>query len=135
MRALIMPVGADWYAVEMQRVREVVTSPMLASVPTAPATLLGVFNLRGEIVPLFDTAALLGLGRIPAPSHATVVETALGPAGLVVSAIPESVELGEPIGTTETPGTVASYAVGSRLATLLDVDILLGPAGIGSWGS
>ena len=130
-----MPLGEDWYAIEMAKVREVVASPMLASVPTAPATLLGVFNLRGEIVPLFDTAALLGLGRGPAPSHATVVETALGPAGLVASAMPESVELGEPTGATDTPGTVASFAVGSRLATLIDVDILLGAARIGSWGS
>jgi chemotaxis signal transduction protein len=134
-RALIMPVGADWYAIEMARVREVVASPMLASVPTAPATLLGVFNLRGEIVPLFDTAALLGLGRVSAPSHATVVDTALGPAGLVASAIPESVELGEPTGATETPGTVASYTLGSRLATLIDVETLLSPARIGSWRS
>ena len=135
MRALIMPVGPDWYAIEMRQVREVVASPMLASVPTAPPTLLGVFNLRGEIVPLFDTAALLGLGRVPAPSHATVVETALGPAGLVASAIPESVELGEQTGTTEIPGTIGSYTLGTRLATLIDVDTLLGPARIGSWGS
>jgi purine-binding chemotaxis protein CheW len=130
-----MPVGPDWYAIEMARVREVVASPLLASVPTAPATLLGVFNLRGEIVPLFDTAALLGLGRVPPSSHVTVVDTALGAAGLVASAIPESVELGEPSGVTASPGTVASYTLGSRLATLIDVDVLLGPARIGNGGS
>ena len=135
MRALILPVGADWYAIEMARAREVVASPRLAHVPTAPSTLLGVLNLRGEIVPLFDTAALLGLGRVPTPSHAIIVETSLGLAGLVASAIPESVELGEPTGTTETSGTVASYTLGSRLATLIDVDALLSPARIGSRGS
>jgi len=113
-------------------VREVVASPVLAGVPTAPPTLLGVFNLRGDIVPLFDTAALLGIGRVPPSSHVTVVETALGAAGLVASAMPESVELGEPTGVTEGPGTVASYTLGSRVATLLDVDILLGPARIGN---
>lgn len=130
-----MPVGPDWYAIEMARVREVVASPVLAGVPTAPPTLLGVFNLRGDIVPLFDTAALLGIGRVPPSSHVTVVETALGAAGLVASAMPESVELGEPTGVTESPGTVASYTLGSRVATLLDVDILLGPARIGTEGS
>jgi purine-binding chemotaxis protein CheW len=127
-----MPVGPDWYAIEMAKVREVVASPVLAGVPTAPPTLLGVFNLRGDIVPLFDTAALLGIGRVPPSSHVTVVETALGAAGLVASAMPESVELGEPTGVTESPGTVASYTLGSRVATLLDVDILLGPARIGN---
>ena len=63
------------------------------------------------------------------------METALGPAGLVASAIPESVDLGEPTGTAETPGTVASYTVGPRLATLIDVDALLSPARIGGWAS
>jgi chemotaxis signal transduction protein len=135
MRALMMPVGPEWYAIDMARVREVVDTPMLAGMPTAPPTLLGVFNLRGEIVPLFDTAALLGLGSVATGSHATVVETALGPAGLVASAIPESVDLGEPTATTETPGTVASYTVGSRLATLIDVDALLSPARIEGWGT
>jgi purine-binding chemotaxis protein CheW len=130
-----MPVGPDWYAIEMAKVREVVASPVLAGVPTAPPTLLGVFNLRGDIVPLFDTAALLGIGRVPPSSHVTVVETALGVAGLVASAMPESVELGEPTGVTESPGTVASYTLDSRVATLLDVDILLGVARIGNEGS
>jgi purine-binding chemotaxis protein CheW len=113
----------------------VVAAPLLAEVPTAPPTLLGVFNLRGEIVPLFDTAALLGLGSVTATSHATVVETALGPAGLVASAIPEAVTLAEPTGTAETPGTVATYTVGSRLAALIDVDTLLSPVRVGGWGT
>jgi purine-binding chemotaxis protein CheW len=127
-----MPVGPDWYAIEVVRVREVVASPRLAGVPTAPATVLGVFNLRGDIVPLFDTAALLGIGRVPPSTHVTVVNAALGAAGLVASAMPESVDLGEPTGATDSPGTVASYTVGSRVVTLLDVDILLGAARIGN---
>ena len=63
MRALLLPVGNDLYAVDMAVAREVVASPEIQPLPTAPATVVGVFNLRGEIVPVFDTAMLLGLGR------------------------------------------------------------------------
>ena len=130
-----MPVGPDWYAIELARVREVVAMALPALLPAAPATLLGVFNLRGDIVPMFDTAALLGIGVAPPPSHVTVVETLLGPAGLAASVFPESVDLGDPLGAAEIAGGVATYAVGTRVATLIDVDVLLTPANIGRGGS
>jgi purine-binding chemotaxis protein CheW len=126
-RALLVPVGADWYAVAMSSVREVLSRPRPTAVPTTPAAVLGLFNLRGEIVPLFDTAALLGLGSTPDGPYAAVVLTTLGPAGLVATGVPESVELGEPVSRPETSSGLGCYAVGSRLATLLDVDALLMP--------
>ena len=130
MKALLFPVGQDLHALDMTWVREVVAAPMVTKVPTAPGTVLGLFNLRGDIVPLFDTAALLGLGTVESGTFAAVVESSRGLAGLVATGIPESVELGEPIGPTETEGTIAAYATGARIATLLDVNALLAPARI-----
>ena len=129
--ALLMPVGTDWYGVAMPSVREVVGDPLITTVPTAPDTVLGVFNLRGEIVPIFDTAALLGIGKAPTGSCAVVVRTTLGAAGLLVTGVPESVQLGEPAGPTDLAAGIASYVLGSRLATLLDVDLLLAAARTG----
>jgi len=59
--AVLLPVGADLYAVPMGWVREVVAVPPPTRLVTAPPLVLGLFNLRGQIVPLLDTAALLGL--------------------------------------------------------------------------
>ncbi len=123
-----MPVGEDWYALDAQSVREVIAWPPVTALPHAPDTVLGLFNLRGEIVPLFDTAALLRLGRPAAWPFAAVVRTGLGPAGLSVSGIPESVELGEPAPSDE-PDAEATYAIGARVATFVDVDGLLGVPG------
>ena len=134
-RALLIPVGNDLHALDMTWVREVVATPLVTEVPTAPSSVLGVFNLRGDIVPLFDTAALLGLGTAASGEFAAVVETPKGLAGLVATGIPESVELGQSLGATETEGMIASYAIGSRIATLLDLDALLAPARIGGWAS
>ena len=131
LRALLIPLGLDLYAVPMESVREVMASPLLCSLPTAPAAVLGLFNLRGEIVPLFDTAALLGVGRLSAWPFVAVVETPLGPAGLGGDALPESMLLGDPIGPSESHGTTGVYAVGLRLAALIDVEALLTPARVG----
>ncbi len=133
--ALLIPVGEDLHTLEMTWVREVVAAPLVTGVPTAPPSLLGVFNLRGDIVPLFDTAALLGLGAVSSSSFAAVVESSMGLAGLAATGIPESVELGQSLGATDTEGTIAAYTVGTRIATLLDVDALLAPARIGGWAS
>jgi chemotaxis signal transduction protein len=130
MRALLLFLGDDLFAVPMAVAREVLVAPKVAVLPTAPATVAGVFNLRGEIVPLFDTAMLLGLGTIPSVEYVAVVETELGPAGLAMTAVGESVELDEPVGVTEKPGTVASYALGERVVVMLDVGALLTPARI-----
>jgi purine-binding chemotaxis protein CheW len=130
LRVLLVPVGLDLYAVPMDGVREVVRAPLLTKLPTAPALVLGLFNLRGEIVPLLDTPALMGLSRIPDWSFVAVVRSSLGPAGLAASALPEPAALGESVGSSESPATVGTYAIGRRLAVLLDLEELLGGASL-----
>ena len=131
--ALVLPVGREWFALEMERVREVVTAPLVTPLPTAPSALVGVFNLRGEIVPLFDVAALLGLGPVPGGTFAVVVECAHGLAGITATAMPESVELGPPIASSETDGIAHSYAIGTRVVSMLVPETLFLPGRIGDW--
>ena len=133
MRALLIPVGHDWYAISILTVREVVAGPNLTVVPTAAPATLGLFNLRGEIVPLFDTAGLLGLGGGTDPAFAVVVFTTVGPAGLAATGAPEAVELEEPIGTAEIVAGLGTYGVEGRVATLVDTEALLAPAHTGGW--
>ena len=132
MQGLLLPVGDDVYAIETAAVREVVAAPELASLPTAPASVLGVFNLRGEIVPVFDLAALLGLGSTGDAVFVAVVDTSMGPAGLALTGAARTAELGEPIASSDTPGTLATYSIGQQLAVLIDVASLLVPARVGS---
>ena len=120
--------GPDLYAVPMDGVRKVVRAPLLTKLPTAPALVLGLFNLRGEIVPLLDTPALMGLSRIPDWPFVAVVRSSLGLAGLAATAFPEPAALGQLVGPSESPATAGTYAVGGRLAVLLDIEELLGGA-------
>ena len=89
---------------------------------------MGVFNLRGEIVPVFDTARLLGLGPMASVEFAAIVETSLGPAALATTSMGETAELGDAAGTSDAPGTAGAFDAGSRLAVLLDVEALVASA-------
>jgi purine-binding chemotaxis protein CheW len=123
--AVLVPVGDDLYAVPIGWVREVVTKPLLTELVTAPPTVLGLFNLRGEIVPLLDTAAMLALARGGAVSFAVVLQTHLGPVGLSATAVPERTLLDDLMGPSELSGSAGRYRVGHRVAVLLDVEALL----------
>jgi purine-binding chemotaxis protein CheW len=124
---VIFPVGRDLYAVAASTVREVVFDPLPTRLPTAPSVLLGAFNLRGEVVPLFDTAALLGIGTLTALSIAVVVNTAAGPGGLVVSGLPKVAMLNDEVGPSELRGTLGVYRVDAGIAVLVDIEALLLP--------
>jgi purine-binding chemotaxis protein CheW len=125
--AVIFPIGEDRYAVATSAVREVVSDPHPTRLPTAPAVLLGAFNLRGEVIPMFDTAALLGIGTVVDTPVAVVVNTAAGAAALVVSGLPRFVVLENELGPSELRGTLGVYKVGDGIAVMLDIEALLVP--------
>ncbi|HLL65472.1 MAG TPA: chemotaxis protein CheW [Micromonosporaceae bacterium] len=126
-QSVLLPVGEDLYAVPAHLVREVVAVPRPTRLPTTPPTLLGVINLRGEVVPLFNTAALLGLPPTnPEPSpYAIVLHTARGPAALVVDDLPRIAALTDRIGPSELPGTDGRFAVDGGIAVLLHFERLI----------
>jgi purine-binding chemotaxis protein CheW len=126
-QALVLPVGADRYALELTSVREVVHAPDVTPLPGAPATVLGVLNLRGEVVPVLDTAALLGAGRVESIAFAAVAESDGGPAALAADGEPTTLALDVPAGAAESPGGAERFVVGDGIVVLLDVDELLAP--------
>jgi purine-binding chemotaxis protein CheW len=128
--AVMFPIGEDRYAVATSALREVVSDPRPTRLPTAPAVLLGAFNLRGEVIPVFDTAALLGIGVVAGSAVAVVVNTSVGPAALAVSGLPRFVELDGDAGPSELRGTLGVYAVDDGLAVMLDVEALLVPVSV-----
>lgn len=126
LNAVLLPVGDDLYAVPVGWVREVIPAPPLTPLVTAPPLVLGLFNLRGEIVPLLDAAALLGLGSVGAVAFVLVLQSRDGLAGLAATGLPQRTLLEDPAGPSELSGTSGSYQVGSRVAVLLDPVALLG---------
>jgi chemotaxis-related protein WspB len=56
---LLFQAGNDAYALEAQRVREVIPRVLLRECPGAPAFVAGLFNYRGVVVPVLDFCRLL----------------------------------------------------------------------------
>jgi purine-binding chemotaxis protein CheW len=54
-------VGGESYAVAVEHVVEVAQLGTMSPVPGSDRSVLGVRNLRGEVLPIFDLASVLGI--------------------------------------------------------------------------
>jgi chemotaxis signal transduction protein len=121
----VLPLGEEHYGFDLSSVQQVISHPRLTRLPAADPALLGLINVRGEIVPLFDLAVLTGAGDAGAAGFAILVETSQGPAALGVAMMPESAELDEATGSEGPLNQPRVYRVLDFLVTLLEVEILL----------
>jgi purine-binding chemotaxis protein CheW len=121
-RVLLLEVGQDSYALAVETVDRVMAVPPVTRVPGASPAVLGVFNLRGEIVPLFDLPRLIGTGETAGGSHVAVVRSPRGLAGLLASAAPVVAELGDPVAGIEGAGGRSIHDVEGHLASYVDID-------------
>lgn len=64
--------GRERFCISVLEVEEVVDWPAVTRVPLAPAFLMGIFNLRGTIVPLMDIAFTEGRRPGLLPKHVVV---------------------------------------------------------------
>ena len=64
-RACLVMLGGRPFAVNVTDAREVVVLDVTTPVPGAPASLVGVMNLRGTVLPVVEARPLLGLPVCP----------------------------------------------------------------------
>ncbi|MDV3252747.1 chemotaxis protein CheW [Devosia sp. BK] len=70
MTALTIRLEDELFAVEASRVREILDLVPITKVPSAPAFVGGLINVRGSIVPLADLRVMFGMDR-PEPDADT----------------------------------------------------------------
>jgi purine-binding chemotaxis protein CheW len=70
---LVCRLGAERYAVETRLLRAVQWTRQVAPVPCTPAHVVGIVNVRGEIVTLLDLATMVGLASAPREAEAYAV--------------------------------------------------------------
>src|SRR3954467_10077896 len=85
--------AGEEYAVDILRVKEIIEYNSLTRVPGMPATVRGVINLRGRVVPVVDLALRFGLPEsvITARSSIVMVELAGVDGDVVIGIITDSV--------------------------------------------
>lgn len=129
-------VSGQPFAVEVLKVQEVMRLPDILPLRGTPAWMLGMMNLRGQIVPVTDLAVRLGLQprERGAAARVIVLEQRGEAMGLLVDAVadvhPVSDAMVEGLqGPLAGPEAVVIRGISRRgglTVTLLDADVLLG---------
>lgn len=73
----IFRAGRERFCLEVLDVEEVVEWPSVTAVPLSPPFLMGIFNLRGSIVPVIDIAFTEGRRADLPPKHCVVAQRVL----------------------------------------------------------
>src|SRR5437868_4030343 len=68
----IFRAGRERFCLSVLEVEEVVDWPQVTRMPLAPGFLMGIFNLRGSIVPIVDIAVTEGRRPDLSPRHVVV---------------------------------------------------------------
>ena len=138
---LLFRLGEEWYAVRIMDVREIYNDFKMTHIPRLPDFVLGVINVRGEIISVTDIAVLMriasdGAAEEQVPS-AIVVSTDRCVSALVVDEIGDIIEVRRdaiepPLSTLER--TQAEFISGSvfvegRLIGIVNLDKVLEPIG------
>jgi chemotaxis signal transduction protein len=74
----IFRAGRERFCLEVLDVEEVVEWPSVTPVPLSPRFLMGIFNLRGSIVPVIDIAFTEGRRADLTPKHCVVAQMRVG---------------------------------------------------------
>jgi purine-binding chemotaxis protein CheW len=125
MRVLVVAVNGAFFAVPMATVHQVLRHPKVTRVPLSPAGLLGVVNVRGEIVAFLDTGVLTGTGSLAEPPFAVLVSGETEMVALAAEVLPIAADFEEPVGPGTQPGELGVYSSGGRLVVLVDIEELV----------
>ncbi len=70
---LTFHLAGEEYAVGILQVKEIITYGTLTKVPHTPASIRGVINLRGNVVPVVDLGVKFGLAASPVTDRTCIV--------------------------------------------------------------
>ena len=87
--------GQEIYGVNVMQVREVLRYTDIAPVPGAPSYVLGIINLRGNVVTVIDTRQRFGLSSADVTDNTRImiIESDSHVVGILVDSVAEVVDL------------------------------------------
>jgi len=132
---LTFVIAGEHYAVDIERIVEIVTPRRLTRVPNAQASVVGIISLRGTIVTIVDVRKKLRhpAGEATADARIVVIDFRTEIVGFlvdrvlrVVKAASGEIEPHPVVNATELEESVRGvFRAGSALTILLDLDKLL----------
>lgn len=135
-RIVVFALDAQRYALPIDVVQEIQQIVAISQIPDASPSIVGVINLRGQIVPVVDLRALLGLGAASYGLQTPMIltKTSCGLVALIVDEVEDVVEVAS--GSMQQASNV--YALAERLlgvcrledglVFVFDIDALVPPS-------
>ena len=95
LRWVTFQLDKEMYGVNVMQVREVLRYSDIAPVPGAPAYVLGIINLRGNVVSVTDTRMRFGLppAEVTDNTRIMIIESERQTVGILVDSVAEVVDL------------------------------------------
>lgn len=115
-------VGNENLALPVGQVLEVADLGPLTPVPGAPPSVLGVRNLRGQVLPVIDLATVLGTPRANTAEKVIIAEEAGRRAGLAIDQVTDVDELAGPMQDSDSPFLSGSTLAGGDLVGVVDIE-------------
>ena len=135
---LSFSLGAEQYAIDILRVREIRKYAPVTRIANAVPAMLGIFDLRGAIVPVFDMRLVLGMQPASGGNPVVIILDIGGrPAGIVVDAVCQVIALENeavkplPRGTSQVDDAciLGAVSIDDQLLIVLDIARLMLVAG------
>ncbi|PCJ07727.1 MAG: chemotaxis protein CheW [Rhodobacteraceae bacterium] len=97
-------VAGQAFCLQITQIREIRRWSPVTVLPHAPADVLGVMNLRGAVIPIYDLSARFGLQQTEASERNVVIVVSVNdkPVGLLAEAVSEIISI-DPDDIQETP--------------------------------
>jgi purine-binding chemotaxis protein CheW len=131
---VVFSLGNEEYGLPITQVQEIIRYTEPRTIPSAFASVRGVINLRGKIIPVCDLKQRLGLlDADGAEGKIVIVESRTGTAGVIVDEVDEVLTVADEQ-LEEPPAARGDHVravakVDDRLLILLDPDVLLAEFG------
>lgn len=112
-------VAQQKFCLEITKVREIRRWSPVTVLPYAPSDVLGVMNLRGAVIPVYDLAQRFGLGRTEHNDRNVVIVAAVNAQmfGLLIESVSEIVSI-MPDDIQETPEVRSQATRGSIMGVI-----------------
>ncbi|MBZ7987209.1 chemotaxis protein CheW [Campylobacter canadensis] len=90
-------IDEEEYAIPILSIQEIIKPIEYTRVPSVPDYVLGVFNMRGNVIPLIDLAKRFGLGSSKHTAHTRyiVLKGEEGNIGFVIDKLTEAIKIKE----------------------------------------
>ncbi len=132
---IVFRLNREWYGVEITKVKEVIKTGKITSLPSSPEHIAGIVTRRGNILSVTDLKTTFGLPHEDTTEKARIIAVESGTleTGFLVDEVVESTEV--PVSKIEPalltlPGEGSRYIEGeckanNRLIALVNVDKVL----------